>query len=120
MTSAEIAGLRDFISVELGKVHDRVDQVYALQLDFQAHVATHFGEVYTAGPDGDATSGQPGWPVRRLEMFSLSARLDDVSARLDRLDDVSTRLSRVETRRKKCGAISGLSVRGSQSANRKN
>jgi DNA anti-recombination protein RmuC len=47
MTSAEIAGLRDFISVELGKVHDRVDQVYALQLDFQAHVATHFGEVYT-------------------------------------------------------------------------
>ena len=47
MTSAEIAGLRDFISVEFGKVHDRVDQVNAAQLDFQAHVATHFGEVYT-------------------------------------------------------------------------
>ena len=47
MTSAEAAGLRDFISVGFGKVCDRLDQVYAAQLDFQARVATHFGEVCT-------------------------------------------------------------------------
>lgn len=69
MTPAEHTGLREFISEELRKVHDRVDQihtrvdqVYVGQLDFQEHVAGHFGTVYT------------------------------------RLDDVSTRLSRVETR----------------------
>ena len=47
MTPDENLGLREFISGELRKVHDRVDQVYAVLLDFQEHVARHFGEVYT-------------------------------------------------------------------------
>ena len=75
MTPAEIGELREFISGELRRVHDRVDQihtrvdqVYAGQLDFQEHVTGHFGKVYT--------------------------RLDDVTTRLD---DVTTRVSRLET-----------------------
>ncbi|MFH1766291.1 MAG: hypothetical protein ABIF09_19075, partial [Gemmatimonadota bacterium] len=68
MTSAEIAELREFISEELQKVHTRfdgvdgrfdqvegglaevrkrVDQVQVEQQAFQAHVAHHFGAVYT-------------------------------------------------------------------------
>lgn len=39
MTSSEIAGLREFISGELQKVHTD-------QLDFQQHVGTHFAKVY--------------------------------------------------------------------------
>jgi hypothetical protein len=60
MTSADIAELREFISGELQKVHTgleqvntrldqvntQVDKVYAGQLDFEKHVASHFGEVY--------------------------------------------------------------------------
>ena len=75
MTPAEIVELREFISGELQKVHNRVDQVTtrldrvnAGQLDFQKYVAGHFGKVYT--------------------------RLDDVTTGLD---GVTTRLSRVET-----------------------
>ena len=60
MTPAENTELREFISEELQKVHDRVDQVYVGQLDFHEHVAGHFGKVYT--------------------------RLDDVSARLSRVE----------------------------------
>ena len=65
MTSAEIGELREFISAEVGKVHDRVAQAYAGQLDFQAHVARHFGEVYA-----------------RLDAGAVS--LDGVSTRLRR------------------------------------
>ncbi|MFH1765502.1 MAG: hypothetical protein ABIF09_15045 [Gemmatimonadota bacterium] len=75
MTPAENAELREFISEELRKVHDRVDQihtrvdqVYVGQLDVQEHVAGHFGKVYTRLDDGFAS-----------------------------LEAVSTRLYRVET-----------------------
>jgi hypothetical protein len=60
MTPAENAGLREFISEELQKVHTRMDLMYAGQLDFQEQVTGHFGKVHT--------------------------RLDDVSTRLSRVE----------------------------------
>jgi tetrahydromethanopterin S-methyltransferase subunit G len=91
MTPAENAGLREFISEELRKVHTRMDLMYAGQLDFQEHVAGHFGKVYTRLDD---VSTRLDGVTTRLD--GVTTRLDDVNTRLDgvttRLDDVNTRL----------------------------